>query len=370
MQYLKKIFLIGLLMLLAVMFGTAQAGDVILSNNSGSASTVWYITGEKSLVMNGFDLQSLGIQRPVQVEKITLAVQSPVPGQLVDAVVYQDANGGSPIDATLAGSQQVSITEAGVFTVTFSPPIQITQPVIWAGFYLPVDFEFLADRSGTSVLTYWAWQPNSTFNLSNLSSAAVFGPADGSAPVNINMNGIARITVELNTGGQTPTGAATPTPVQQVVTNPEEPLIDSQGRILQIFGGNTADLSSFSPYTLCQTLYWDRADVNYTYRDSVELGCKLVDDRFIPANPEGYARSTGVIYDVTLFGRVSPGTNPIPYPITHCVVPQGGVALERGVIGLAWGAPREWEILPTVRYGNFLCAELYTFGNVAVFIPN
>lgn len=368
MQYLKRALLISLFLVLGFAFSASQAGDVILSNNSGSSSSVWYITGEKSLIINGFDLQSLGIQRPVQVEKMTLAVESPVAGQMVDAVIYQDANGGSPVDATLAGSQQVSITEAGIFTVTFNPPIQITQPVIWAGFYLPVDFEFLADQSGTSVLTYWGWQPSSTFNLNSLSTAGVFGPADGSSPVNIDMNGIARITIELNTNGQAPSVTATPT--QVVVNNPEEPLVDSTGRILQIYGGSSANLTSFSAYDLCQTLYWDRADVNYTYRDSVELGCKLVDDRFIPSTPSGYSMSTGVIYDVTLFGRVSTGTNPIPYPITHCVSPQGSAALDRGVIGLAWGAPRQWEILPTVRYGNFLCAELYTFGNIAVFIPN
>ena len=68
-------------------------------------------------------------------------------------------------EPTLAGSQQVDITQAGTFTVTFTTPVQITQPVVWVGFNLPVGFSFAADTSGTSVLTYWAWTSGGTLRL-------------------------------------------------------------------------------------------------------------------------------------------------------------------------------------------------------------
>ncbi len=193
---LKKVILLIVLCVIGIA-APASAGTTVLSNNSGSASAPWQINGEPSLVITGFDLNSLGIQRPAVIDKISIVVQTPVPGGAVTAVVYQDANGGSPSDATLAGSQQVDITQAGTFTVTLAAPITVNQPVVWIGFYLPVGFSFLADTSGTSVLTYWAWTPGGTFDLNTLSSAQVLGPSDGTAPVNLNLNGKARITAEI-----------------------------------------------------------------------------------------------------------------------------------------------------------------------------
>ena len=133
MRTSRKALLISLVALLILGLSTllVNAGERVLSNNSGDASTTWFITGEQTLVMNGFDLTPLGLRFPATIDKATIAIDTPVAGTPVDVVVYQDANGGSPIDATLAGQTQVTITQGGVFTVTFPTPISITQPVIW-----------------------------------------------------------------------------------------------------------------------------------------------------------------------------------------------------------------------------------------------
>ena len=109
----------------------ASAGDIILSVNSGTDSTVWYISGEPSLVMNGFDLTPLNVQLPAKLDRISLEVNTPVPGASIDVVVYEDSNGGSPIDARLVSVNQVDIREAGTFIVQFAEPIVINSPVIW-----------------------------------------------------------------------------------------------------------------------------------------------------------------------------------------------------------------------------------------------
>lgn len=349
---------------------TSQAGDFLLSNNSGSSSTTWFISGESSLVINGFDLQPLGITRPVGLDRVSIDVVSPAPETAVQAVVYEDSNGGSPVDATLAASTTVTIDGSGVFTATFDPPVQINAPVVWVGFYLPVDFEFRADTSGTSVLTYWAWTPGATFDLSNLASAQVLGPADGSAPVNIDMDGVARITAELVTGGQQI--AVTPTPAAATTDNGslDQLQTDGTGRIVQVVGDPNTSLAPMVPYPGgCGFLFFDGADIAVNLRSAVALDCKLLGDRFAPASPDGYFRPTDDIYDITVFGLISPGTNRMPYPITHCLTVQGS-NLDRAVLGLAYGAPREWEILPTVRYGSLICADLYYAGSLAFFVPN
>ena len=184
---LKKAALLVICLLLIGLVIPVDAGNQVLSDNSGDGNAPWHISGEASVVMNGFDLNSLGIQRPAVIDKVSISVITPVPRSAVTVVVYQDGNGGSPVDATLAGSQQVDITSAGTFTITLTTPISITQPVVWIGFYLPVGFTFAADTSGTSVLTYWAWTTGGTFDLTKLNTAQVLGPADGTAPVNINI---------------------------------------------------------------------------------------------------------------------------------------------------------------------------------------
>ena len=105
MRTSRKALLISLVALLILGLSTllVNAGERVLSNNSGDASTTWFITGEQTLVMNGFDLTPLGLRFPATIDKVSLAVDTAVAGTLVDVVVYQDSNGGSPVDATLAG---------------------------------------------------------------------------------------------------------------------------------------------------------------------------------------------------------------------------------------------------------------------------
>src|SRR5215207_3745885 len=126
-----------------------------ISNNSGTANDTFFITGEQTLVINGFDLTPLKAPLPLTITSVSIQVDTPVAGAGATVVVYQDANGGSPVDATLLAQAPVSITQPGVFTHTFATPVSVSSPVVWVGFYLPVNFEFVADQSGSSVLTYW-----------------------------------------------------------------------------------------------------------------------------------------------------------------------------------------------------------------------
>jgi len=330
---------------------SAQAGDVILTNNTGTTSTYWFVSGEPSLILNGFDLAAKGVTLPVQVEKISISVRRPMPGNPVEAVVYQDADGGTPQNATLLKRQTVDISVPGVYTVTFDQPVTVTQNFLWVGFYLPVDFEFYADTAGTSVLTYWGWKTGTVFDLNNLNTAATFGPANGTAPVNLDMKGNARITAELITGKAT--GGTT-------TTNP--------AAIKQVVGDASTSLTPMSVYPAnCPNVYYDSGDLSITYVSAINFQCRPVGARLEPADPAGYERR-GLLFDIYVFGMET-GLTPLPYPVTHCIKPGVDTNLQNGVIGVAQGAPRQWIILPTVRYGEFLCAELTYAGFVSVFTP-
>ncbi len=337
----KAALFIGILLIGII--APVSAGDNVLSNNSGTGNAPFFISGEKSLVINGFDLNSLGIQRPAVIDRISIAVQSPVAGTPVDVVVYQDANGGSPVDATLAGSQQVTINSSGTFTVVLTTPITVTQPVVWIGFYLPVDFVFLADTSGTSVLTYWAWTAGGTFDLNTLSSAQVLGPADGTAPVNINMNGIARISAEITgANGSTTDNAVTP-------------------------GGQTgANMSLVGVYSTCPDVGHDLEDEYISYGDQINLHCTIVPVSQSPAPPVGYSLR-GNLYDIIAFKQHGVVEQTFIYRITHCIRP-APADIDNAVIGIAYGMPRQWHILPTERFNDVVCAELRQIGNLAYFV--
>ena len=337
----KAALLIGLLLI--AMVTSVSAGNQVLSNNSGTGNAPWQINGEPSLVMTGFDLNSLGIARPAVIDKISINVVTAVPGATVTAVAYQDANGGSPIDATLAGSQQVNITGAGTFTVTLTTPINITQPVVWVGFYLPVGFSFNADTSGTSVLTYWAWTPGGTFDLNTLSSAQVLGPADGTTPVSINMNGKARITAEITGAGASATpSAGTPLP---------------QG---------TGDPSVLVFYPLCPNVAYDTGDEFVSLQNTVNLHCSVVPMWQNPAPPVGYTMR-GDLYDIIAFKDFGNVEKEFPARVTHCIRP-AAEDIDRAAIGSAYGSPRAWHILTTVRFNDLVCAEVRYVGNLALFI--
>ncbi|MAS34328.1 MAG: hypothetical protein CL610_09995 [Anaerolineaceae bacterium] len=357
----KMLWLLSLILLLGILSAApASAGDLILNINSGADSTVWFVSGEASLVMNGFDLTPLNINLPAVIDRVSLAVNTPVPGASIDLLIYEDSNGRSPVDARLVSQTQVNITQSGTFTHVFSSPITVTQPVVWIGFYLPVDFRFLADTSGSSVLTYWGWTNGGRFNVNDLSSAQVLGPADGSAPVNINMNGKARITAEISSVGG---GSAIP-------IDPNAPTELSDGPIVQRPGGpdvNTNIMQAFSA-NQCDTLYRDVDDMTITYSGGVVVECKRLWAGYAPPDPLGYTRQQ-ILYEITIYndqGFVV--TEWLPAGITHCIEPYPD-DVNDAVVGLAFGAPQQWEIRPTLRYGNLVCAEIGRSGLLSYFLP-
>lgn len=340
---LRKSGLFGLAVLILLIGMTGVlAGEQTLSINGNDQNAVWFVSGEASMILNGFDLTRFNVALPATVDQVSIAVDRAVPGQTIDVVVYQDANGGSPVDATLAGRTTVDITGPGVFTATFATPLTITQNAVWAGFYLPVDFQFIADTSGTSVLTYWAWTPGARFDVANLASASVLGPSDGTAPVNINMNGIARITLGI-------TGANGVTPI-----------------VGQTAGG-AADMSVLAAYPACQALLWDTADERISLEDDVNLHCREVTAQFAPSNPLGFARR-GPLYDVLIYKPNGVIPQRLDAAVTHCIRP-AAEDLASAVIGVTVGAPHTWLLLPTQRFGDLVCAEVFRVGNISYFVP-
>ncbi len=347
----SKKWMLLLLIMLGCIVLPAQAGDVILNINSGTDSTVWFISGEPSLVMNGFDLSSLNLTLPAAIDRVSIEVNTPVPGASIDLLIYEDANSGSPADARLVSQTQVNITQAGTFVYDFAEPVVVNQPVVWIGFYLPVDFRFLADTSGASVLTYWAWTPGGRFSVNDLRSAEILGPADGSAPVNINLNGKARITAEISSvdgsTGTIPGGTGS-----------------------QIINAGQPDMSIMRQYPEpgCDTFYRDIEDQRVFYNNSYSFNCRLSWAGYSPANPTGYQRRQ-LLYEITIFdtnGNVLASF--LPRGVTHCIQPDAE-DLERAVVGIAFGAPRRWEILTSVRYGNLICADVSKGGFLSYFIP-
>ncbi len=341
---LRRLGLISAPMVLALAIGSAVlAGEQTLSINQNDQNAVWFVSGEDSLIMNGFDLSAFGVGLPAVIDQVSISVNQAVLDRPIDVVIYQDANGGSPVDATLAGRTTVNITGPGVFTATFPEPITVTEAAVWAGFYLPVDFRFVADTSGTSVLTYWAWTPGGRFDVANLASAAVLGPADGTPPVNINMGGLARITIGVTSS--TSTG----------------------GGISQTAGGGEANFAVLATYPLCQALLWDTADEYVSLLDEVNLHCTERTTYLAPSNPLGFVRR-GPLYDVVMFKEGGVVPQRLRAAVTHCIRPPAE-DLATAVIGVTVGAPRTWLILPTQRFGDLVCAEVFRVGNISYFVP-
>ncbi|MYD11029.1 MAG: hypothetical protein F4X02_13430 [Chloroflexi bacterium] len=341
------------------------AGDTLLSNNIGDGNAVFYIEGEPSVVINGFDLTPLGVTLPVALDAVSIAVETPVPGSAIDLLVYQDANGGSPIDSTLVYRETVALEQAGVNRIALGTPVIITAPVVWVGFNLPVDFRFYADTSGPSVLTYWAWTTGGTFDLTALSSAEALGPGDGSEPINIAMNGIARISAELRLAAY-----------QEV--SESAPLGE------QIYTDVAQDTSIMRPYNRCVNLFFDPEDIEISADSSFTLDCEVQDEFHAPSplqqprNQELELLRIGALYKLSaVIPRElhAPGAvSTLPVPVTHCMrVADGDLAL--AVIGeiRAQGAPNpgpeKWNILPTVRFNNLVCAEVTVANYLAYFIP-
>jgi hypothetical protein len=253
-----------------------------------------------------------------------------------------------------------------VFTATFDTPV--TQPVIWVGFYLPVNFRFFADTAGSSLLTYWGWRPGEIFDLASLANATVLGPSDGTAPVLINMGGVARITALVSTSGTTvATSTGTITPIASVT--PGGPATPAA---VQVPGIVTDSSGYLLVYPNCNTLLRDRGDLVITLREQFGLECQLANRwdilRLQPA-PQHYVQR-GTIYNLTAYvnGRARSSSDTFVAAVTHCIVPDVSDA-SRAVIGVAWDLPRNWQLLTTVQYSGMICAELLHPGYVTYFIP-
>jgi hypothetical protein len=345
-----------LILLVALMLGAAtltvvQADTATLSVNRGTSSDTFFVSGERTLVINQFDLNQFGLTPPITIDSVTLFVAKAMPQTPVDVVIYSDKDGGSPSNAILSRRESVpDIGQTGEVTIRLAAPVTVGDRFIWAGFYLPVGFEFLADRQGSSSLTYWGWTPESTFDVNNLSTAQVLGPGNGTAPVNISMGGVARITMGVTFSGQS------------VISS----LPTSTPQIRQIQGEAGVNLAPMVAYPNCQTLFYDSADLVQTYRSGITVHCRLIEREQAEDNVNGYARR-GPLFDFYVFG-VPAGIPPLPYEITHCIRPRED-QIATAVIGVKHGAPRAWELLPTVRYGDLVCAEVEYTGFLSVFTP-
>lgn len=374
---LKQIFWLNMLAVLGSMVMSVSAQQAVtsltLSNNSGDANGEWIIQGERTLILNGFDTGPSNILKPYTINALTLDVTTPIGDAPVTVVVYEDPNGGSPVDATLIARTDVVLSSAGVARVVLPQPPTSESQIFWAGFYLPPNFAFNADQGGTSVLTYWAWAPGAEFDLNSLASAPVFGPSNGTAPVNIDLKGVARITAEVmppvaQTAGFTPQTA---------------PL----GR--QIIGDANTVLTPMVPYPECSTLLYDQDDVNIAINNRYRLLCRADVLQDIPGTVgTGLVTNTGnlaegirtfikggYVFDIFTSntdhlnqGSPDGSATRLPTAITHCLQP-AAEHLERAIIAVAYGAPTRWYILPTVRLGNTICAELTNVGLVTYLLP-
>ena len=117
-----------------------------------------------------------------------------------------------------------------------------------------------------------------------------------------------------------------------------------------------------------ETVYRDKEDLGITYNGRLNTHCKRVWEGYAPSSPIGYYRRQ-LLYEVTIYDDQSNVmSNWIDTPITHCISPHPD-DLNSAVIGLAYGSPQTWEILPTLRYGDLVCAEIGRSGLLSYFIP-
>ncbi len=346
------------LLALVFLFGLrpAAAADTVLSNNSGSDNAVFYIKDEPSLVMNGFDLTPLDLQLPLALDAVSIAVNRPIPGRPIDLVVYQDSNGGSPLDAELVYRQTVRLNQPGNNRIALAKSAIITQPVVWVGFYLPVGLHFYADQSGTSVLTYWAWTPGGTFNPNSLANAGLLGPGDGSEPIAIDMSGVARITAEAHQPE-----------LAELLTNlaPGQQLVADAGQ----------ETAALQAYANCGGLLYDAAT---SAANSFTLDCRPASDFDAPSDlvqPDNHyldLQRAGRLYKIAAsipehlhaVGDVSR----FPQPVTHCL-PVPAEDLAGAVLGEARGIPEKWHILPSLRINDLICADVTVANYLSYFLP-
>ena len=357
-----KVILLSVIALVAVLLlrpNPSAAGDIILTHNRGGENAVFFVNDEPSLVINGFDLSPHTTRFPIALDAVSISVDRPAPGSRIDLVVYQDANGGSPVDATLVHRQSVQINRSGVQRFILNEAAIITEPVAWVGFYLPVGFRFHADTSGPSVLTYWAWAPGGTFPLDNLASAPVLGPGDGAEPVSIDMQGVARITAELR-----------PLFHQEMAS---DAVLGNQ-----LIAEGEQDTSLLQGYPHCGGLLFDPEDIAITSRASFTVHCGVASEFDAPTeivHPDGHfldLQRAGHLYkleaQIPQAQLVEGAVNVMPVPVTHCIQIQAG-DLEQAVIAEARGIPERWHALPSVRFEDVVCAEITTASYLSYFLP-
>ena len=362
MRPLFKAILFAAVVLFAALLlkpGASVAGDIILSHNTGGENAVFFIENEPSLVINGFDLTPYTAQFPVGLDAVSISVSRAAPTTNIELVVYQDANGGSPVDATLIHRQPVTINRSGFHRFQLSEAAIVTEPVVWVGFYLPVGFRFHADVSGPSVLTYWAWTPGAAFDISSLASAPVLGPGDGTDPVSIDMQGIARITAEMR-----------PLFHQEMES---DTLLGHQ-----LVAEGEQDTSAMGTYPHCGGLLHDPEDISVTSSSSFTIHCELKSEFEAPievVNPDGRLldlQRAGHLYkleaQIPQAQLVHGAVNTLPVPVTHCMSIQPG-DLEQAVIAEGRGIPERWHVLPSVRFGEMVCAEITTASYLSYFLP-
>ena len=334
----------AIILLAMLVLAPVSAGDIALNINSGDENEVFWIEGEPSLVINGFDLSAYAEQMPLALDAVTLSVETPVPGGRVIVAIYEDATGGAPHDATLVYRQLASINSAGVVRIALDEPGFIRENVAWVGFYLPVGFHFHADKSGESALTWWAWTPGGTFDLTSPARAVVLGAGNGSEPVNIQMDGIARIGAEIRSA--TAFEVARLTPLGEQVADTAE-----------------VDTSSFIEYSACPGFLYDPADTQLEMR--CLIGSPVEPPVVIMDAPEGFldVQRAGDLYKIVVedYGA-------LPNPMTHCVrVPEEHIDI--AILGEARDIPERWYILPSVRYGDLVCADVSFANYVSYFLP-
>ena len=157
---------LALILLLLLSISPVAAGDIVLNINSGEESDVFWIEGEPSLVINGFDLSAYAEQMPLALDAVTLSVETPVPGGRVIVAIYEDATGGAPHDATLVYRQLASINSAGRRAHRAGKSPDLSRKVLHGSVFIcQFGFRFHADMSGESAYTWWAWTPGGTFDL-------------------------------------------------------------------------------------------------------------------------------------------------------------------------------------------------------------
>ncbi|MCS6834678.1 MAG: hypothetical protein NZ750_01500 [Anaerolineae bacterium] len=359
------LWFVGVLALIS--FQQPVQAQAIISNSQGTESKTWTIIGEPTLVMNGFDLSQVTAVFPVTISAVSIQIVRAVPGQPVSVVIYEDPNGGSPADARLIHKTDTTIDDVGNVTVPLAQAVDVNSPVVWVGFYLPIGTRFRSDQQGSSVLTYWAWNPGDFLDLVNLGAAQVFGPSDGSDPVKINLGGVARISFTAISAGGRP-----------LLPN-GQPL--TVGRQLPAPEGNV-NIAPLRPYSTCGgELLYDQADIDALAADSTfSLSCTvqygayasgiIANQNLLDTQLTGLERR-GPMFHVIGYGnfQIDPAQpQRLRVPVTHCLrVPVNDI--QQAVLGVAYGVPMAWEILPSIRYNDLLCAELTHTGPISYFMP-